>query len=234
MRHVTSIACVGLALLSAGIANAASPRVTPVACDTCTSEDAFRQAALASGQGRVLVYNLPANTLSSWRRTRADASEPTLVEVESDPAAVRELDAAHHVYKAAGGTLRPVVAVQVSALGVHAFIAERTAHDLVADVNMQGMLASAAGDEHLIARTADPALVEALRPLWWARASDLGLRAQSALVYRVTFHDGSTAEFENAPGTSIARYRVGSAIAADGRALADADSGDARQTGTRE
>lgn len=230
MNLSTSIACVVLALSSAGTSVAAGPRIASVSCDTCTSSDAFREAALASGQPRVIVYNLPANTLSSWHMRRGTSNELALVEAESPSDVIRELDAAHHVYRVAGGTLRPVVQVPVSALDLNPWTMQRTAQHLVTDANMQGMVASAAGDGAFIDRSADPALRAALARLWQARGTELGLRAQSSLVYRVTFRDGSSAEFENTPDATIAHYREGSAVDTDGQPFAAAVSRDARPT----
>ena len=226
MNLFASIACIGLALSSAGVSVAAGPRIASVSCETCTSGDAFREAARASGHPRVMVYNLPANTLSAWhmRRGTTATGEPALVEATPPADALRELDAAHAVYRAAGGTLRPVVRVPVSALDLNPQTMQHTARHLVSDFNMQGMVASAAADGAFIDSTIDPALRNAFARLWQARGTELGLRAQSALVYRVTFQDGSSAEFENTPDSTIAHYREGSAGDADGQPYAAAGS----------
>lgn len=190
------------------------------------SEAAFREAALASGTTRALVYNLPANTATAWRIDRR-AQPPVATAAALHPAVTAELDAAHQLYTAMG-TLQPVINVQASALERIPSIAQRTARDVLADNNLRGMLESALGDGDFIERSADPALVAALARLWHTRATALDLRAQSALIYRVRFADGSRAEFANTPGLTLARYREDSAIAADGRPVPGAQAADGR------
>ncbi|MCD9033403.1 hypothetical protein LDO32_16940 [Luteimonas sp. Y-2-2-4F] len=170
-------------------------------CDTCTTSEQFRGRAIAAGQGHHLVFNLLTNQIEYWH-VPADAGGPpgtprasvatSQAQARTVPAAAtQELDRAHTLHVIGGGTLRPIINVPISELNVNPSVRAKSAYEFVSDYNMQAMIESAAGDAGVVSRVTGENLISALSDLMSLATSYLGLKDQSALIFRVVFTDGS-------------------------------------------
>lgn len=133
--------------------------------------------------------------------------------------ATHELRAANRIYTSGRGTLRPVYNVPVSNLNVLPHVKVQTAHDLVRDKNMQGMLESAIGDIEAMTRIIDPGVLDGFVDMGQLAASYLGLKQQTAMLVRVVFEDGSYADFKATIDHTTAEYLVDTPRTASGQVI---------------
>ncbi len=224
-----SLACFGLF--------ASDAKADAIRCDTCMNSADFRTQAVAAGPGIHIVYNITNNTIEQYHvghDTRDNGADDVPVPA-TDGAAVGHPGSREQVQSDAGskadriGPNAPTYVVPFADLGLNPTLASRTVTDYMRDHNLQGMVASAVGNNDFIMRTIDSGRLEAATAVVPETVPDAvmpsGSRKDRAsqpwMNFKIIFVDGSQVTVAIDPGYANGRTVANSARSANGQPIPD-------------
>lgn len=200
-----------------------------IRCDTCRVSADFRAQAVAAGPGIHMVYNVAQGTDEQYYvgpdahdRLAGDAAVSA-----TGGAVVDHAGSAEHVH---GGTRfkverigprAPTYIVPFAELGLLPSQASSTAADYMRDHNLQGMVASAVGDDAFVMRTVGSGRLDPSPDPAMPQGSGKDRASQPWMNFKIVFIDGSQVtlaiDLAHADGKTVAN----SARGADGQPLPD-------------